>query len=167
MTVRELQAHLRTRRPGQSAALEVSAAGGAARTVNVPVLFAGAEYPWSVPDSFPNAVMAMLEHMAERDPQSGDARYARLGLALGLMNLKEWKRALEVLNGIDLEAVQNGVNSGTLLYHQGRCYEELGDRANAERCYGRAKDFAAATLSTHDGLRIPVLAERRLRTLKN
>jgi hypothetical protein len=53
-----------------------------------------------------------------------------------------------------------------VLYYQGRCYEEVGDRALAESYYARTKDFPEATLGTPDGLSIPGLAERRIQALK-
>jgi len=165
MTFREYQALLRAKKPGQAIVLGLQNRDAAAN-VTVPVRFSGAEYPWSAPDGFPNAVLAILRHLAERDPLSEEAKYAGLGIARAFMNQKEWRLALESLAKTSLEPNKSGVCPGTVLYYQGRCYEELGDRAQAESYYMRARDYAEATLGMPGGPPVPPLAEQRIQSLK-
>ncbi|MFH1573412.1 MAG: hypothetical protein ABIG68_05480 [Acidobacteriota bacterium] len=167
MSLRELGAYLRGLQPGRSVLLEPAVGSGASRAVNAPVQYSGMEYPWSFPGSYPNAVMTMLHHWSEMDADSDTARYARLSLALGLMRQGEPKRASALLSRISFDSGQRGVSQGTVLYYQGRCAEELGDRSGAETFYSRAKDFAGATLGTPYGVSIPELCEWRLRLLRN
>jgi tetratricopeptide (TPR) repeat protein len=126
----------------------------------------GAEYPWGTPDGFSNSVLAMLQHLIDRDPLSDEAKYAGLSLARGLMKQKEWKLALDYLSQAKIEPNRSGVCPGTVLYYQGRCYEEIGDRTQAESYYTRAKEFAEATLGTPDGLLVRACAEQRIQALK-
>jgi hypothetical protein len=163
---KELQDYLRTRKPGQQLSFEVISAKDAATTVPVPIQFIGAEYPWSMPDSFSNAILVMLHHLMERDPLSDQAKFASLSLARGLMLQGEWKPALEVLAKTNLEPLKSGICPGTVLYLQARAYEELGDRALAESYYARTKDYPDATVGTFDGLPVRVLAEQRMQLLK-
>ncbi len=166
MKFSEFQNYLRSKQPGQSVALEVHSGKDAATVVPVTLRSAWAEYPWSMPDGFTNAVIAMLEHLAERDPVSDEAKYAGLGLARGFMKQGEWKVALEYLAKTNLEPYKSGVCPGTVLYYQGRCYEEIGERAQAESYYTRAKDYADATLGLPDGPSVPALAEQRIQSMK-
>lgn len=167
MTLKELRSYLRTRKPGQSVTLEAAPRNESVQMIPVTVRLAGVEYPWSTPDGFTNSVLAMLQNLVERDPLSDDAKYAGLNLARGLMNQGEWKLALEHLAKTNLEPHKSGICPGTVLYYQGRCYEELGDRALAEGYYSRVKDYPEATLGTPGGLEAAVLAERRIQALKN
>jgi tetratricopeptide (TPR) repeat protein len=82
------------------------------------------------------------------------------------MRQREWKLALEYLARANLEPRKSGICPGTVLYYQGRCYEELGDRAQAENYYTRAKDYAEATIGMSGGPAVPVLAEQRIQALK-
>jgi hypothetical protein len=166
MDYRELQAYLRTKKPGETVTLEFAKEKEATATVPIPVRFAGAEYPWSMPDGFRNSVLTMLSHIVERDPLSDTAKFASLSLARGLMTFGEWKLALEVLARTNLEPHRTGVCPGTVLYYQGRCYEELGDRSQAEGYYTRARDFPNATIGTSAGLTVPALAGQRILSLK-
>jgi hypothetical protein len=166
LSFKDLQNYLRSKKPGQSVTLEVQTSKEALTTVSIPVRLSGAEYPWSTPDGFANSVLTMLRHIVELDPLADEAKYASLSLARGLMNQKEWKLALELLAKTNLEPHKSGVCPGTVLYYQGRCYEELGDRAQAESYYTRAKDYAEATLGMPGGPAVPVLAEQRIQSLK-
>jgi hypothetical protein len=166
MSFKELQDYLHTRKPGQTLALEVLSGKDSVTTVPAALRFLGTEYPWSTPDGFSNSVLAMLQHLIERDPLSDEAKFASLSLARGLMRWGEWKLALGVLAKSNLEPHKTGICPGTVLYYQGRCYEELGDRALAESYYARARDYPGATLGTPDGISIAGLAERRIQSLK-
>jgi len=166
MTLRELRSYLRTREQGQSVTMEIESAGTSSN-VTLPVLFSGAEYPWSMPDGFFNSVLTMLHHLVEREPASDLAKYANLSLARGLMQRKEWNLALEILSKTNLEPHDSGVCPGTVLYYQGRCYEEIGETARARTYYSRARDFVDATLGVPDGLSVPDMAEHRLQNLRN
>lgn len=166
MRAGELQAFLRSRTPGQSIALEVQSGKEGAAAIQLEIRSAGAEYPWNTPAGFPNAVLTMLRHLVERDPLSDGAKYAGLSLARGFMRRGEWKTALEYLAKTNLEPYKSGVCPGTVLYYQARCYEELGDPAQAANYYARAKDYTDATLGLPDGPSVPALAEQRLQSLK-
>lgn len=166
MVLQELRSYLRSKKPGQSITLEVQGSKETVTKVPITLRLSGAEYPWGTPDGFSNSVLAMLQHLVDRDPLSDEAKYAGLSLARGLMKQKEWKLALDYLSQTKLEPNRSGVCSGTVLYYQGRCYEEIGDRAQAESYYTRAKEFAEATLGTPDGLSVRTLAEHRIQALK-
>ncbi len=166
MKFKELMDYLRTRKAGQSLTLEVLSAKDSATTMPAPLRFAGTEYPWSTPDGFSNSVLAMLQHLVEREPLSDEAKFASLSLARGLMRWKEWKLALGILSSANLEPHKAGICPGTVLYYQGRCYEEMGDRTLAESYYARAKDYPEATLGRPDGISVAGLAERRIQSLK-
>lgn len=158
--------YLRSKNPEQTIIFEVQTNQGKMALVQVPLRRAGAEYPWSTPDGFLNSVLVTLHQIAEREPLSEEAKFANLSIALGLMRQKEWRLALEYLAKANLELQRSGISAGTVLYYQGRCYEELGNRAQAETYYVRAKDYGDATLGTPDGLSIPVLADQRIQSLK-
>ncbi len=166
MDYSELQAHLRTRLPGQSVTLAISSGNDTSSFLAVPVRFAGSEYPWSAPDGPVNAVMAILNHLLERDPAGQASGFAALSLARGLMHQEEWKRALDMLGSAKLGPLRSGVCPGTVLYYQGRCYEELGDRGKALAQYTQAREYPEATLGTIDGIPIKESVERRIQTLK-
>jgi hypothetical protein len=166
MNYRELRDYLNTRKPGQAISYEISSGKDAAVTAPMMLKFAGSEYPWSAPDSFSNSVLAMLSHLAEVDPLSDRAKFASLSLARGLMLHGEWKLALEVLAKTNLAPHKSGICPGTVLYMQARCYEELGDKANAESYYARTKDYPEATLGTPEGFSIQALAEQHIQLLK-
>jgi hypothetical protein len=166
MTLGELQAYLRTIKAGQKVTLEVQTGKDPAVLVPVTVRQSGAEYPWSTPDGFANSVLAMMRHLLERDPLSDEAKFAGLSLARGLMAQKEWKLALEYLAKGSLEPRKSGICPGTVLYYQGRCYEELGDRAQAESYYTRARDYVDATIGMPGGPALPPLVEQRIQALK-
>jgi hypothetical protein len=166
MSFKDLRDYLNTRKPGQPVSFEVVSGKDTAATVPITLRFAGAEYPWSTPDGFSNAVLVMLNHMVESDPLSDQAKFASLSLARGLMLQGEWKLALETLAKTNLEPHKSGICPGTVLYMQGRCYEELGDRSMAESYYARTKDYPEATLGTPDGLSVVTLAEQRIQLMK-
>jgi tetratricopeptide (TPR) repeat protein len=166
MSFNELQNYIRGRKPGQPVTLEVSTGKETSTFLPVSVVMRGAEYPWNSPDGVPNAVTAIMNHLIERDPESLEAKYASLGVARGLMLRGNWNVALQFLARAKLETVKSGVGQGTVLYYQGRCYEELGDRAQALLHYTRAKEYPDATLGTIDGLPIGDLAERRIQVLQ-
>lgn len=166
MNMGEFQTFVNSRKPGQTISLEVQTGRGIVATVPIPVSASGLEYPWAAPDGFPNAVLTMLRHIIERDPLSEDAKYAALSLARGIMEQGEWKLALEYLAKTNLGPGKTGVCPGTVLYYQGCCFEELGDRAQAESYYLRAKDYADATIGRPGGPSVPVLAEQRIQAMK-
>lgn len=166
MSFADFQNYLRTKKPDQTIVLEVQTGKENVALVPVPIRQLGAEYPWSRPDGFPNSVLATLKHLVERDPLSEEAKYAALSLARGLMNLKQWKPALEYLAKANLEPHKAGICPGTVLYYRGRCYEELGSATQAEGFYMRAKDFPEATIGMPNGLRVAILAEQRIEFLK-
>jgi hypothetical protein len=166
MNYKELRDYLNTRKPGQAISYEIASGKDAAATVPIILKFAGAEYPWSTPDGFSNSVLVMLSHLVEVDPLSDQAKFASFSLARGLMLQGEWKLALEVLVKTNLEPHKSGICPGTVLYMQARCYEELGDKANAESYYARTKDYPEATLGTPEGLSIQALAEQHIQLLK-
>jgi hypothetical protein len=167
MTARELQSHLRSKKPGQTVTLEVSPREETVLMVPLTIRMSGAEYPWGIGEGFTNSTLTMLQHLVELDPISDQAKFASLSIAHGLMNLGEWKLALEQLSKTNLEPHKSGVCPGTVLYYQGRCYEELGDLNSARSYYSRAKDYPEATLGTPDGPEIAALAQRRLESLRN
>jgi hypothetical protein len=166
MNLSEFQAYVRTLQTGRSVTLDAVSAKGASSRVVLSVRMSGAEYPWSTPDAFPNAVLTTLHYLAERDPAADVAKYASLSLARGFMEQGEWKLALEYLARTNLEPNRRGICPGTVLYYQGRCYEALADINNAQSHYARAKGYPDATLGTHDGPAIPALAEWRIQSLK-
>jgi tetratricopeptide (TPR) repeat protein len=165
MTFGEFQAMLQTRKPGQTVTLGIQNKD-AISNVPVTVRFAGAEYPWNAPEGLPNALMVVLKSLAERDPLSEEAKYAGLSIARSFMNNKEWRIALEFLMKANLEPNKSGVCPGSVLYYLGRCYEELGDRAQAEGYYTRARDYAEATLGYPGGPAVPPLADQRIQSLR-
>ena len=166
MNYREFQQYLRTKEPGQSVALEIASSKGASSIVPLPVTLSGVEYPWTTPDGFINPVIAKLRSLIERDPASDEAKFAALSLARGFMRQRQWKLALETLKKTGLDSRDTGVSAGTVLYYQGLCYEELGDRAQAETSYNRAASHAGATLAMPDGPAVAPLARRRIESLK-
>jgi hypothetical protein len=166
MSFVDFQSYLRTKKPDQTIVLEVQTNREKVALVPIPIRQLGAEYPWNMPDGFPNSALTILRHLVERDPLSEEAKFASLSLARGFMRLKQWKLALEYLAKANLEPYKAGICPGTILYYQGRCYEELGDAARAESYYMRAKDYAEATIGMPNGLSVPILAEQRIQSFK-
>jgi hypothetical protein len=161
----ELSLWLRARTSAEPVTLEVVTGKENSSSVPVTLLAHGAEYPWHSPDAAPNAVLAMLRHVIERDPAADEAKYAALSLARGLMLQRHWGLALDVLARTNLEAHRAGVGAGTVLYYQGRCHEEMGDRGQAISFYRRAMEYPEATVGTFEGILITELAGRRIRNL--
>lgn len=166
MTFADFQKYMRSKKPDQTIVLEVKADKEKVALVPLALRPMGAEYPWNTPDGFPNAVLAMLQHLIARDPLAEESKFAALSLARGFMQRGEWKRALEYLGKANLEPHRSGICPGTVLYYQGRCHEALGDRAQAESYYARARDYAEATIGMPNGPGVSVLAEHRLQSLK-
>ncbi len=166
MSFAEFHSYMRAVQPGQQLTLDIESADGKTSKAILPVASAPAEYPWSMPDGFANAILTMLHSIVERDPLSDLSKFASLSLARGLMETGEWKLALEYLARTNLEPRKSGICPGTVLYYQGRCYEALSDHQNALRYYTRAKDYPNATLGTKSGVAVPVLADWRIQSLK-
>jgi len=166
MSFADFQNYLRSRRPDQTIVLEVQTEKSKVALVPIPIRQLGAEYPWNMPDGFPNSVLTILRNLIERDTLSEEAKFAALSLARGFMKLKQWKLALEYLAKANLEPHRAGICPGTVLYYQGRCYEELGNAAQAESYYLRARDYAEATIGMPNSLSVPILAEQRIQSLK-
>jgi tetratricopeptide (TPR) repeat protein len=82
------------------------------------------------------------------------------------MKQKQWKLALEYLAKANLEPHKSGICPGTVLYYQGRCYEELGNPAQAESYYMRAKDYPEATIGMPNSISVSILADQRIQSLK-
>jgi hypothetical protein len=166
LTAREIEIYLESKMPGGQITLEIAMPKGAFAPAPVTLTAAAAEYPWSAPDGFTNAVMAVLYSAAELSPDPARSGLASLSLARAFMLRREWKSALDLLAKIRLGSGDWGVCAGTVLYYQGRCHEELGNRAEAEECYRRAGEYANATLGRPGGPSVPALAERRIQFLK-
>ncbi|MBN1567435.1 MAG: PEGA domain-containing protein [Acidobacteria bacterium] len=162
----DFQNYMRSKKPDQTVVLEVMTDKEKVALVPIPIRQLGAEYPWDRPDGFPNSVLTILRHLISRDPLSEESKFAALSLARGFMKLKQWKLALEYLAKANLEPHKTGICPGTVLYYQGRCYEELGNATQAESYYMRARDYTEATIGMTDSLSVPVLAEQRIQSLK-
>lgn len=166
MSFVDFQNYRRSKKLDQTVVLEVQTDKEKVALIPIPVRQVGAEYPWNTPDGFPNSILTILRHLIGREPLSEEAKFAALSLGRGFMKLKQWKSALEYLAKTNLEPHKAGICPGTVLYYQGRCYEELGNPAQAESYYMRAKDYPEATIGMPDGLSVSVLAERRIQSLK-
>jgi hypothetical protein len=166
MSFADFQSYLRSKKSEQTVVFEVKTGKDKVTLVPIPLRQTGTEYPWNTPDGFQNSVFTILRNFVEADPLADEAKYAALSLARGFMKLKEWKTALEYLAKANLEPNKSGICPGTVLYYQGQCHEALGNRAQAENCYLRAKDYTEATLGMPGGLSISILAEQRLQDMK-
>ena len=166
MSFVDFQNYLRSKKPDQTVVLEVKTEKNKVALVPIPLRQLGVEYPWNTPDGFHNSVLIMLRHLIERDPLSEESKFAALSLARGFMKQKQWRLALEYLAKANLEPHKSGICPGTVLYYQGRCYEELGNPAQAESYYMRAKDYPEATIGMPNSINVSILADQRIQSLK-
>lgn len=162
-TTRDLLEKARAKEPGATLALKVQSGEGASREVSLQVGRTPLELPLNQPGYLYNKALIDMRHRMVADPPSEPL--ARLNLALGHMQLRDYETALkEHLPKIKIPG-SRGICQGTVYYYMGFSYQMLGERADAARWYREAIKYAEATLQSNDGPRVAPLAERRLREL--
>jgi hypothetical protein len=154
----QLQQLLDSRPTGSAVSLEAHDAGGAARTVQLPVT----ESPrlMSVADQgllFNPISLALRSRLAATVGK--DQPFVRLNLAVALMRLGDYAAAREELETVHLPAGP-GISLGTQQYLLGLAYEGAGDAGAAQRWFQSAA--ASGGLLTEDGPAVKGLAERKL-----
>lgn len=154
---------IRQRQPGEIVNLQVRSPTGAARDVPVPVQrrpFPGAAFDATVPA---NALIARLT-AGTHTAAGADRDLLSFSLALTLMRVGEWRRALELLKPLITVPLGDAVGPGAVLFYQARCFEQLGDRDRAIALYREAASRAGETLA-EDGSSVGEMARLRLALL--
>lgn len=154
---------IRQRQPGDIVTLRVKSPVAAARDVPIPVQrrpFPGAAFDATVPG---NALIAKLT-AGTHTAVGADRDLLSFSLALTLMRLGEWRRALALLEPLGNLPVGEGVGPGAVLFYRARCFEQLGDRDRAAALYKEAASRVAETLA-EDGSTVAEMARLRLALL--
>jgi tetratricopeptide (TPR) repeat protein len=161
----EIIKYLSTREPGKIVRLVVKDAKGAEKGLRIPIMAAPVEIPIFNKEAFFNAYLAkLLAHFyAQEGEQEGTL--AQFNAALCYMHFKDWPHALEILNEVNFTST-SGISKGTVYYHQARCYDAMGNKAEAVELYRKAATYQASTLRSNDGPAVAPLAQSRLKSLQ-
>ena len=138
--------------------------GGPAFTL--PVVLETLEVPLGAPTVCQPALLAHLRLLAA-GARGEEAQRVRLNLALMLMQLRSYDRAVEVLRETRLAATR-GVGQGSVDYHLGVCFLHLGPayRTEAAQAFRQALSYPHCTLLGPDGPLVAPLARQALDDLK-
>ena len=148
---------------GQSLAVEVRDAAGAAKRVDLPVYATPRVIGLSEQGLPVNRVLLDLRARSADITDPFEQSVARLNTAVALGRVGEWSAAQAELRQVKLPD-RPGVGNGTVQYLLGVAAEALGNRAEAEAAYKAAA--ATESLLTDDGPRVKDLAEARLAELQ-
>jgi hypothetical protein len=128
-----------------------------AEALEVPLGDPGLSYP---------VVLAHLR-LLQAGATGDEAQRLKLDQALVLMQFRRFDRAIELLRDTRLSTTR-GVSQGTVDYHTGRCFLQLGPafQAEAAQAFRQALKYPQATLLGPDGPLVAPLARQALEDLK-
>ena len=149
------------KKPKEKISLRVSGPTGT-RTVEVTLGLTPQEIPLYDPSLLYNKVMMDLRQQVEGYPNTEEAAFARLNLAICAMHFGDFAAAHEhLLKSKEELPVRPGLSQGTALYYLGLALERLGYKEEAAEAYRAAAGFKDATLLDNDGPAVAPLASRR------
>ena len=138
--------------------------GGA--DVSLPVRLEPLEIPLGSPDLCYPAVLAQLR-LQYAGAKGDAANLVKLNLALVLMQFRKYDKAIELLRDARLSSVR-GLSQGTLDYHTGFCFLQMGSayQSEAGQAFRQALKYPQATLLGPDGPLVAPLARQALEDLR-
>ena len=155
--VRELQKEANVR-------LTVSRAG-AASTIPVQMMPSAIEIDYTDPTILFNRQMASFKKTAGLDKTSGQEKHvAALNVALCYMHFKEYERALDQLQQVELDRAV-GIGPGTVKFRMAQVYRALGRLDEAKKSLAEALRAQQNTLGSDDGLPLSTEVERLQKAL--
>lgn len=134
--------------------------------VDLPVQLDALEFPLHSPALCYPALQAQLR-LQYAGAKGDEANLLRMYQAMVHMHFRKFDRAIELLRDTRLSTVR-GVSQGTLDYHTGTCFRQLGFayQAEAMQAFRQALKYPQATLLGPDGPLVAPLAQQALEDLK-
>lgn len=134
--------------------------------VELPLQMEALELPLNSPSLCYPALLAQLR-LAYAGAKGDEANLIRMNQALVHMHFRKFDRAIELLRDARLSTVR-GVSQGTLDYHTGSCFRQLGFayQSEAMQAFRQALKYPQATLLGPDGPLVAPLAQQALDDLK-
>ncbi len=163
-TTDELLAAALELQSAESVRLSVSRSG-APITIPVQMMKSAMELDPTSPSLLFNRELASFKKSAGLDKTSAQERsIAQLNIALCHIRLKEYEKALEQLQQIQLQRAV-GIGQGTILYRMAMAQRALGRIQEARKSLAEALQSTQNTLGSDDGVSLAIEAERLQRTL--
>jgi len=158
-TTAEMLAAARELQKEGSVRLTVSRAG-AQSTVPVQLMASAMEIDYTDPKILFNRQMASFKKVAGLERTSGQEKHvAALNVALVYMHFKEYDRALDQLQQVELDRAV-GIGAGTVKFRMAQVYRALGKLDEAKQSLTEALRAQQNTLGSDDGLPLSTEAER-------
>ncbi len=134
--------------------------------VTLPVQMEALEIPLGSAELCYPAVLAHLR-LLYAGAKGDEANLIKLNLALALMQVRKYDKAIELLRDARLSTVC-GVSQGTIDYHTGLCFLRLGTayQSEAGQAFRQALKYPQSTLLGPDGPLVAPLAKQALEDLK-
>jgi len=132
----------------------------------LPIQLDALEVPLGSPDLSYPAVLAHLR-LLYGGVKGDEANLIKLNIALVLMQLRRYDRAIELLRDARLSTVQ-GVSQGTIDYYTGVCFLHMGTayQSEAGQAFRQALKYPQSTLLGPDGPLVAPLVRQALEDLK-
>jgi hypothetical protein len=142
--------------------LDVKDPAGAARKVDVPVVWSGRAISQTDQTLLFNPILLNLRHQLASGANASNEPVLRLNIAIALMSLGNWADAKAELEKVQLPDGK-GVGQGTVNYLLGLCNEALGQFGDAMKAWTAARNSEANV--TEDGPPVKELAAAKLAKL--
>ena len=135
-------------------------------TLSLPVTQEALEVPLGAPELCYPALLAQLR-LRHLGAKGDEANLLKLNMALVLMQLRKFDKAVELLRDARLSTTR-GVSQGTLDYHTGVCFLHLGPafQSEAAQAFRQALKYPQSTLLGPEGPLVAPLARQALEDLK-
>jgi tetratricopeptide (TPR) repeat protein len=133
---------------------------GATTAIPLQLMLSAMEIDFTDPELLFNRQLAWFKKMAGLDRTSAQEKnVALLNVALCHMHFKEYDRALEQLQQVQLER-EIGIGPGTVKFRMAQVYRALGRLDDAKKSLAEAVRAQQNTLGSDDGPLLPMEAER-------
>ena len=165
MTTAQLSDHVRQKKPGEVLNLRLPgpSPGAPARQLAIPVQRRPQRAPVFESASFGNSIVAKLQAASAVAANAADRELSNFNLALVHIRFREWRQALELLNGLGQVPNGVGVSPGAALYFRARCHQELGERDRALALFREAA--SDSQVLADDGASVGAIVKWRLSSL--
>lgn len=163
-TAAQLADAIAARKPGEHITLQIVGTTTAAREVSVAVQRVtqrGPVFDAAIPA---NTLIARLTARSLVTTAPAERDLLAFNLAATYMRVREWRRALGLLESLPNLPRGDGSGPGMAKYLRGRCHEELGERDQAIAMYKEAAAFGE-DVAADDGATVATLARQRLAAL--
>lgn len=141
--------------------------GGVQSTVPLQLMLSAREIDYTDPDLLFNRQLAYFKKMAGLERTSGQEKnVAALNIALVHMHFKEYDRALEQLQQVQLDR-SVGIGPGTVKYRMAQVYRALGRLNEAKQSLAEAMQAQQNTVGSDDGPPLSIEVERLQKALSS